>query len=133
MVVKTEVCNFCEYKIYPGKGIRIITRDGRLTILATHKAQQSYLRKTKGQALRWTVVWRRLNKKMKTDKTHRRKKRKAQKVVKGIAGMDTEEIRRRQNESEQERLAQREKIIREIKERKRQDAQKKKKTNKKKN
>ena len=46
--------------------------------------------------------------------------------------MDSDEIKRRQNESEQERLAQREKIMREIKERKRQEAQKKKKTNKRK-
>lgn len=100
MVVKTEVCNFSEQKIYPGKGIRVITRDGKYLVLSTHKSLAFHNRKTKGQAIRWTVVWRRLNKKIKTDKTNKRRKRKAQRVVKGIAGMDTEEIRRRQNETE---------------------------------
>ena len=100
MVVKTEVCNFSEQKIYPGKGIRVITRDGKYLVLSTHKSLAFHNRKTKGQAIRWTVVWRRLNKKIKTDKTNKRRKRKAQRVVKGIAVMDTEEIRRRQNETE---------------------------------
>ena len=95
MVVKTEVCNFSEMKIYPGKGIRVITRDGKYLIFSTRKSRAYHLRKTKGQVIRWTVVWRRLNKKMRTDKTTKRRKRKAQKVIKGIAGMDTEEIARR--------------------------------------
>lgn len=29
MVVKTELCNFSEWKIYPGKGIRFVAKDGR--------------------------------------------------------------------------------------------------------
>ena len=29
MVVKTELCTFSEYKIYPGKGIRYVAKDGR--------------------------------------------------------------------------------------------------------
>ena len=48
MVVKTTVCNFSENKIYPGKGIRIITRDGKLAILSTKKSKAFYKRKTKG-------------------------------------------------------------------------------------
>ena len=55
---------------------------------------------------------------MKTDKGKRKRKRRAQRVVKGIAGLNTEEINRRKNETQEEREAQREKIIREIKERK---------------
>lgn len=77
MVVKTEVCSFSELKIYPGKGIRIITRDGKLAILSTKKSKAFYLRKTKGQVIRWTVIWRRLNKKMKTDHGARKRRRKA--------------------------------------------------------
>ena len=116
MVVKTEVCNFSENKIYPGKGIRIITRDGKLAILSTKKSRAFYKRKTKGQVIRWTVIWRRINKKMKTDHTLKRKKRKARRIVKGIVGMDREDIRRRKEETPEEREAQREKAIREIKE-----------------
>ncbi len=29
MVVKTELCTFSEWKIYPGKGIRYVAKDGR--------------------------------------------------------------------------------------------------------
>lgn len=29
MVVKTELCSFSEWKIYPGKGVRFVAKDGR--------------------------------------------------------------------------------------------------------
>lgn len=29
MVVKTELCTFSEWKIYPGKGVRYVAKDGR--------------------------------------------------------------------------------------------------------
>lgn len=29
MVVKTDLCNFSEWKIYPGKGIRFVAKDGK--------------------------------------------------------------------------------------------------------
>ena len=32
MVVRTELCQFCEYKIYPGRGLRYVARDGRVTL-----------------------------------------------------------------------------------------------------
>ena len=95
MVVKTQVCHFSENKIYPGKGIRIITRDGKLTILGTKKAKAFFLRKTKGQVIRWTIIWRRQNKKLKSDAGTKVRRRKAKKVVKSIAGLDKEEITRR--------------------------------------
>ena len=74
------------------QGIRIITRDGKLVILSTKKAKAFFLKKTKGQVIRWTVIWRRINKKMKTDTTAKKRRKKANKVVKGISGLDKEEI-----------------------------------------
>ena len=29
MVIKTELCTFSEWKIYPGKGVRYVAKDGR--------------------------------------------------------------------------------------------------------
>jgi ribosomal protein L24E len=29
MVIKTELCAFSEWKIYPGRGIRYVAKDGR--------------------------------------------------------------------------------------------------------
>ncbi len=97
MVVKTQVCHFSDNKIYPGKGIRIITRDGKVIIFGTKKAKAFYQRKTKGQVIRWTIIWRRQNKKCTTNAGTKVRRRKAKKVVKNIAGLDKEEITRRQN------------------------------------
>ena len=92
MVVKTEVCNFSELKMYPGHGIRLITKDGKLINLVNKKAKAFYLRKTKGQVIRWTVVWRRVNKKMKTETGTKRRRKRNKNIVKGIQGMSKEEI-----------------------------------------
>ena len=32
MVVRTELCQFCEYKIYPGRGLRYVARDGTVSL-----------------------------------------------------------------------------------------------------
>ena len=84
MVVRTEVCNFSKNKIYPGKGIRIITRDGKLVILSNKKSRSFYQRKTKAQKIRWTIVWRRMNKKLAKTKTTKKRRKKAKNIVKGI-------------------------------------------------
>lgn len=131
MVVKTEVCKFSENKIYPGKGIRVITKDGKLFIFSGKKAESFFRKKVKGLTVRWTVMWRRTNKKMKDDKQKRKRRRKNKKVVKSIAGMDSEEIRRRQNQTEEERQALRDKIVREMKEKQKKNQKNKRRKNKK--
>lgn len=118
MVVRTDICTFSEQKIYPGRGNRIITRDGRLFNLANSKTDALFNRKVKGQEVRWTIIWRRVNKKVKTDDTNKRKKRRNKKVVRDIQGLARDEIRRRQGETKEEKAAQNEKAIRELKERK---------------
>ena len=123
MVVKTEVCSFSEQKIYPGKGMRIIMKDGRLAILSTKKARSLYARKIKGQVIRWTIIWRRINKKLKTDEITKRKKRKARRIVRDIQGLNRDDIRRKRNETREERDAQREHAVRELKDRKAKQAQ----------
>ncbi len=128
MVVKTEVCYFSEQKIYPGKGMRVITKDGRLVIFSSKKARCFHNRKVKGQIIRWTIVWRRLNKKLKTDEAAKRKKRRARRIIRDIQGLNREEIRRERGKTTEERDAQREQAIREIKERKAKFAQQKKTT-----
>ena len=118
MVVRTDICAFSEQKIYPGRGMRLITKDGRLFHLANSKTLALFCRKIKGQEVRWSIIWRRLNKKVKTDDANKRKKRRNKKVVRDIQGLAREEIRRRQGESKEEKAAQNEKAIRELKERK---------------
>lgn len=133
MVVKTEVCNFSELKMYPGHGIRLITKDGKLINLINKKSKSFYLRKTKGQVIRWTVVWRRVNKKMQTETGAKRRRKRNKNIVKGIQGMSKEEIQRRKEMTSQDVVAEREKFERELKDKKRQAAKGQKKTQKKKN
>lgn len=118
MVVKTEVCSFSEQRIYPAKGIRLITREGKLAIFQSRRSKQFYLRKVKGQVIRWTVTWRRLNKKLSNDEAAKKKKRRARKTIKDVVGLERDEIRRKRNMTNEERDAQREQAIREIKQRK---------------
>ena len=118
MVVRTDMCTFSEQKIYPGRGNRIISKDGRLFFLSGSKTDALFTRKVKGQEVRWTIIWRRVNKKIKTDDTNKRKKRRNKKIVRDIQGLAREEIRRRQGETKEEKAAQNEKAIRELKERK---------------
>lgn len=115
MVVRTEVCNFSEQKIYPGKGMKIMTKDGNLLVASGSKSLTFLKRKLKAQTFRWTIVWRRMNKKFKNDKTNKKRKRKVVKQIKGISGMAREEVERRMNLSAEEIATQREKIQLELK------------------
>jgi large subunit ribosomal protein L24e len=45
MVIKTELCSFSEWRIYPGHGIRFVAKDGRLSIFISQKSKILSLRK----------------------------------------------------------------------------------------
>lgn len=44
MVVKTELCHFSEWKIYPGRGIRFIAKDGRPFLYLSKRTRDFGLR-----------------------------------------------------------------------------------------
>ena len=44
MVVKTELCVFSEWKIYPGKGIRFIAKDGKPFLFLSKRTRNFGLR-----------------------------------------------------------------------------------------
>lgn len=44
MVIKTELCSFSEWKIYPGKGIRYVARDGRPFLYLSKRTRDFGLR-----------------------------------------------------------------------------------------
>merc|ERR1712217_549584 len=118
MVVKTEVCHYCDLKIYPGHGTKIITREGKIFIYLHKKARRQAQRKIKAQMIKWTTAWRRMNKKIKTTDIHKKKRRKAKRVVREITGMTADEINRRKAETTADRDARKNEAIRQIKERK---------------
>merc|ERR1712007_49813 len=117
MVVKTEVCHYCELKIYPGHGTKIITREGKIHIYLHKKARHQAIKKIKVQQIKWTTAWRRHNKKIKVTDQQKKKRRRAKKVVREIVGMTADEINRKKNETNNERNAKMNEATRQIKER----------------
>ena len=67
MVVKTQVCSFSEFRIYPGHGSKFVRRDGTVVTLISSKAKSMYMQRKKPAKLHWTVTYRRLAKKDKKD------------------------------------------------------------------
>ena len=127
MVVKTEVCLFSEFRIYPGRGCKYVSKDGKTNTFISKKSRRLYLKKVKNQRIKWTTAWRRLNKKIKTEEFSKKKKRRAVKIQKGIVGISLDEIKRKRAEKPELRAAQREQAMREIKDRRQKDRTEKKK------
>ena len=44
MVIKTELCAFSEWKIYPGRGIRYVAKDGRPFLFLSKRTRDVSLR-----------------------------------------------------------------------------------------
>mmetsp|Transcript_33577 Transcript_33577/g.6096 ORF Transcript_33577/g.6096 Transcript_33577/m.6096 type:complete len:122 (+) Transcript_33577:19-384(+) len=119
MVVHTEQCSFSEMKIWPGRGSRIASRDGKVFIFLNHKAKCFHRMKVKPVKLTWTQNWRRMNKKVKkSDLDQKVKVRRRVKVEKAVAGVTMEELNKKRNERPEVRASIREQAKREIEERK---------------
>ena len=105
MVIKTETCNFSEFKMYPGCGQRFVAKDGRTFTFITHKCRRMSLRKVKAQRITWTTAWRRMNKKIKTDEHLRKKKRRNVRVNKAIIGISLDDLKKKKTEKPEVRKA----------------------------
>ena len=105
MVVKTELCNYTEYKIYPGHGQKFVSRDMKTNIYITKKAINLQKQKIKPAKLTWTQAWRRMNKKGKVDASKSRAKKKTTKVQKAIVGLSLDDMKRKKKEAQTARQA----------------------------
>lgn len=117
MVVKTELCSFSEFRIYPGHGIKFVRKDGQLVTFISSKSKSLYQQSKKPAKLTWTISWRRLNKKQQKDENAIKKKRKVQKAARGVVGVSVDALRKKKNEKPEQRQAAREAALREVKER----------------
>lgn len=54
--IKTELCSFCEYRIYPGRGQKFVSRDGKVHTFIHSKQARLGRQKLKAAKLRWTLV-----------------------------------------------------------------------------
>eukprot|EP00408_Alexandrium_pacificum_P068586 CAMPEP_0171169846 /NCGR_PEP_ID=MMETSP0790-20130122/8417_1 /TAXON_ID=2925 /ORGANISM="Alexandrium catenella, Strain OF101" /LENGTH=56 /DNA_ID=CAMNT_0011634691 /DNA_START=90 /DNA_END=256 /DNA_ORIENTATION=- len=54
MVIKTDLCSYTEYRIYPGGGQRYVARDGKVSFFISKKAESLFHQRIKPVKLRWT-------------------------------------------------------------------------------
>merc|ERR1719469_1318836 len=95
MVIKTDLCAYSEYRIYPGRGQRFVARDGKVSFFISSKADSLFHQRIKAVKLRWTQAWRRMNKKGKVDESAKKRTRKAAKFQKAIVGMSLDDIKKK--------------------------------------
>ncbi|XP_026191973.1 60S ribosomal protein L24 [Cyclospora cayetanensis] len=93
--IKTELCSFSEYRIYPGRGQKFVARDGKVHTYIHSKQARLGRHKMKPAKLRWTLAWRRANKKSRGEAVAKRRTRKGGKIQKAIVGISLEEIKQR--------------------------------------
>ena len=118
MVVKTGLCAFTEYQIYPGKGCLYIRRDARPVTLGSSKARCMMNQRLKPMKLMWTQVWRRMNKKGLSENASKKKVRRVNKVQRAVTGASLEDIKKKASQSGVFRAAQSADQLKAIKERK---------------
>ena len=95
MVVKTELCAFSEYRVYPGHGMRMVRRDGQAITMGSHKVKSLVKQRKKPAKLLWTQSWRRLHKKGNIDGVAKKRTRKTARIQRAIVGVSLEELRKR--------------------------------------
>lgn len=93
--IKTEACSFSEYRIYPGKGQKFVSRDGKVHYFLASKFARLALNKKKPSQLRWTQTWRRNNKKTRVESAQKRRVRRTVRVQKAVAGLTLDDIKNR--------------------------------------
>ncbi|KAJ8901815.1 hypothetical protein NDN08_004020 [Rhodosorus marinus] len=101
MVVKTEVCNFSGFKIYPGHGSRFARTDEKVFNFINGKSKACQKMKRKPVKLNWTQLYRRVNKKGAQEETVKRRTRKVNTVVmKPVEGASLEVIKAKRNQQQ---------------------------------
>merc|ERR1712127_320178 len=62
--MRAELCHFSGLKIHPGHGVSHCRADGKVIRMLNHKVASLYHAKKNPRKLRWTILYRRKNKKL---------------------------------------------------------------------
>ena len=128
MVVKTEVCSYSGFRIYPGHGIKFVRGDSKPFLFINRKSKSYFHQKFNPRKIAWTLLYRRMHKKGTLEDTQKKTKRKVTKTAtKAVVGASLELIKQKRNQKPEVRAAAREAALREIKERAKQKQAEKKK------
>jgi len=116
-MIKTGLCSYSGFKIYPGHGIRFIRNDAKIFVFVNSKNKNLFAGRKNPRKTRWTQVYRRVNKKGTTEEVVKKRTRRVHKVVeKAIAGTTLEAIKQKRDQKPEVRAAAREAALREAKE-----------------
>ena len=116
--MKTLSCTFSGFKIHPGHGIRFVRIDSKVCDFINNKSQQFFKSKKNPRRVRWTLIYRKLNRKGIVEEEKRRKTRRTTKLQRAVVGASLEAIRAKRTQGPDVRQAQRDAALRQIKERK---------------
>ncbi|KAL2919714.1 60S ribosomal protein L24 [Polyrhizophydium stewartii] len=124
--MRTEICNFSGFKIYPGKGRLFVRSDSRVFRFVNGKTESYFLQRLKPSKLDWTIVFRRLHKKGVSEEAAKKRTRRTVKVQRAVVGASLEAIKAKREQNPAAREAERKKAVAAIKEKKKADQDKKK-------
>lgn len=122
MVINTGTCSFSDMKVWPGRGSRFISKDGKIQLFIGSKTRSLFHQRIKPVKLTWTQDWRRLNKKGRAEAVKKRRVRKVVRAQKAYVGATLDDITRKREEKPEFRQSVREQALREIKERQKKKA-----------
>merc|ERR1712118_230834 len=96
MVVKTEICNYSGFRIYPGHGKKFVRSDQKLFTFITAKTERCFLMKRRNLTTKWTVQYRRINKKGSVEQAEKKRRAKKSMVkTREIVGLTAEMEKKR--------------------------------------
>ncbi|KAL7068416.1 putative 60S ribosomal protein L24 [Cryptosporidium serpentis] len=100
--IKTDLCSFSEYRIYPGRGRKFVARDGRVSTFLNQKCNSLFQQRIKPVKLTWTVGWRRMNKKLTSQEFSAKKRsRRTVRLQKAIEGLSLDDIKKKRAQHQQ--------------------------------
>ncbi|KAK5583845.1 hypothetical protein RB653_005447 [Dictyostelium firmibasis] len=122
--MKTSLCNYSEFKIYPARGMKFVRGDSKVFHFINTKCESLFFRKINPRDIRWSIVYRRIYKNTTTDVSAKKKARKTKKVERNIVGASLEVIQQKRAQKPEVKQAAAEQAKREIKEKKKAAAKK---------
>eukprot|EP00800_Vazella_pourtalesii_P019091 TRINITY_DN636_c0_g1_i1.p1 TRINITY_DN636_c0_g1~~TRINITY_DN636_c0_g1_i1.p1 ORF type:complete len:166 (+),score=18.76 TRINITY_DN636_c0_g1_i1:41-538(+) len=114
--LKTELCHFSHFRLHPGHGKKYARVDGKIFNFMTRKCARCYQMKRNPRDTRWTIHYRKKNKKGQIAEVSRKRTRKTVKYKRAIQGSTLEKILQLRNQTSQVRKLQREQALKIAKE-----------------
>merc|ERR1711985_30879 len=116
MVVKTELCNYSGFRIYPGHGKKFVRSDQKMFTFVTIKALACFQMKRRNLTTRWTVQYRRINKKGTIEQADKKRRtKKVQAKTREIVGLSAAMLEKKRTARPQKQNKQSEAALKELK------------------